>query len=104
MRYVFDRDLEKNVEMLINGAKNILLRKKTRLQVLNEIGEIVTKSIKKFILSGHYKFSRPNHPITIGRKKHDYPLIQTGKIVSTLTYKIGKGNPKETKKTKIVQA
>ncbi|GAG16566.1 unnamed protein product, partial [marine sediment metagenome] len=48
-----------------------------------------------------YKRAKPNHPITIAKKKHDHPLIQTGKGVSTLTYKIGKGNPKSTITAKV---
>jgi len=103
MRFVFDRDLDKNTALLFEGIEKILLGTKTRLQVLDEIGKTVTNSIKKFIASGYYKFSKPNHPITIKRKGHDYPLIETGKIYSTLTYKIGRGNPKETRKTKIVK-
>lgn len=103
MRLVFDRDLKENTELLFNGIDDILSNKKTRLGVLNEVGLKVSNSIKEFILSGYYKFKRPNHPITIRRKDHDHPLIQTGKIVSTLTYKIGRGNPKETERVQAVE-
>ena len=98
MRFTFDRDLDKNTALLLKGVEEIILGAKTKFKILNEIGEIVTNSIKEFILSGYYKFSKPNHPITIRRKGHNYPLIETGKIVSTLTYKVGRGNPKKTKK------
>lgn len=102
MRHVFDRDLDKNAELLFKGLDDILIGKKSRYKVLDEIGEHVTKSIRDFILSGQYQWSKPNHPITIKRKGHTYPLIQSGKIVSTLTHKIGRANPKRSKITKIV--
>jgi len=102
LRFVFDRDLDINTELLTKGIDSILSGMKERKKVLEEIGESVTNSIKEFILSGYYKFKNPNHPITIKRKGHDYPLIQSGKIVSTITYKVGRGNPKESKRTKII--
>jgi hypothetical protein len=103
LRFVFDRDLDENTELLFKGVDEILLDIKNRFQVLNEIGIKVTNSIKEFILSGYYKFNNPNHPITIRRKGHDHPLIESGKIVSTITYRVGRGNPKKSGKTIIAE-
>lgn len=103
LRFVFDRDLDENIKLLLNGLDDIIIGVKTRTKVLNETGEKVTNSIKEFIISNYYKFKNPNHPITIKRKKHDHPLIQSGKIYSTMTYKIGRGNPKESIKTKVIK-
>lgn len=103
LRFVFDRDLDENIKFLFNGLDNIVSGVKTRFEVLNETGLKVTNSIKEFIISNYYKFNRPNHPITIRRKNHDHPLIQSGKIYSTMTYKVGKGNPKESVKTTVVR-
>lgn len=102
LRLVFDRDLDENTEALFKGASEIIGETKSKFKVLEEIGTKVTNDIKEFILSGFYKGKNPNHPITIRRKGHDFPLIQTGKIYSTLTYKVGKGSPKESSKTTVV--
>jgi len=102
LRFVFDRDLNENIKFLFNGIDDIISGTKTRFKVLNETGLKVTNSIKEFIISNYYKSNRPNHPITIRRKKHDHPLIQSGKIYSMMTYKIGKGNPRESTKTTVV--
>jgi len=101
MRYVFDKDLKLIIKKMLDGAGDVLLGKIKMNEKLDEMGILLTERIKKFILSDFYKRAKPNHPITIKRKKHDHPLIETGKIVSTLTYKIGKGNPKPTMTTKI---
>lgn len=103
LRFVFDRDIEINTKLLTKGIDYILLGIKDKSKILEEVGESVTNSIKEFILSGYYKFKNPNHPITIRRKGHDHPLIQSGKILSTITYKIGRGNPKKSKRTTIVE-
>ena len=101
MRYTFDKNLKLIIKKMLEGASDVLIGKIKMDKKLNEMGIFVTKKIKKFILSDFYKRAKPNHPITIKRKKHSHPLIQTGKIVSTITYKIGKGNPKATMKVKI---
>jgi len=103
LRYVFDRDIGKNFKLLKQGLDDILFRNKKRFVVLEEIGKYVSSSIKEFILSDYYVFKKPNHPITIRRKKHAHPLIQSGKIASTITYKVGHGNPSESGKTKIIE-
>ena len=101
MRFVFDRDLDVNTELLQKGIDDIITGAKTREQVLNDIGEQVADSIRNFILSGYYQYRKPNHPITIRKKGHTYPLIQTGKIVTMLTHKVGNLMPTETGKTTI---
>lgn len=99
MRYIFDKDLKKNADLLCEGIDDIILKNRTRGQVLNDIGDEVATSIKKFILSDFYKGVRPNHPITMKIKSHDHPLIQVGKIFSLITHKVGKGEPFSRKDT-----
>jgi len=102
LRFVFDRDLHDNVKMMMRYIDDLIIGNRTRQEILLKIGDSVTNSVKQFILSNYYKFRNPNHPITIRRKGHDHPLIQSGKIYSTLTYKIGRGNPKGSIKTTVV--
>lgn len=99
LRFVFDKDLDKNSKLLMQGIDDIITGKRTSFKVLDDVGDEVATSIKKFILSDHYKFSKPNHPITIKIKGHDNPLIQIGKIFSLITHKVGKGEPRERKET-----
>jgi len=101
MRYVFDKDIKLIVKKMIEEASDVLIGKVKMDKKLDEMGIFLTKRIKKFILSDFYKKAKPNHPITIKRKGHDHPLVETGKIVSTLTYKTGKGNPKPTMTAKV---
>jgi len=103
LRYVFDRDLKKNIKLLKDQLNLVLFYGKKRFLALEDIGKIVSGSIKEFILSGYYISIKPNHPITIRKKKHNYPLIESGKIVSELTYKVGKGNPSASSKTIIIK-
>jgi len=93
MRFVFDRDLDTNFRILEKGSDDIINGIRSKKDVLTEIGKKVSNDIKKFILSGYYKTVKPNHPITIAKKGHDYPLIQTGKAVTVLTYKVGNKEP-----------
>lgn len=99
LRYVFDRDLEKNVKRMFRGAQEIIFNNVKSFDILEKIGETVSNEIKEFILSDYYFFTKPNHPITIRRKKHDHPLIEKGKIVKTLTYKVGRGNARGSLRT-----
>lgn len=102
LRFVFDRDLHDNIKMMTRYIDDLITGTRTRHEILLKVGESVANSVKLFILSNYYKFKNPNHPITIRRKGHSHPLIQTGKIYSTLTYKIGRGNPKGSSKTTVV--
>ena len=101
MRFVFDRDLDLNTKLLSKGIDDIITGTRTREKVLDNIGKEVTDSIRNFILDGYYQYRKPNHPITISKKGHTYPLIQKGKIVTMLTHKVGNLTPKETGKTTI---
>ena len=99
MRYIFDKDIKKNTELLFKGIDDIILNNRTKGQVLDQVGDEVATSIKKFILGDYYKGIKPNHPITMKIKGHDHPLIQVGKIFSLITHKSGKGEPFSRKDT-----
>lgn len=102
MRYVFDKDIDKNTKLLFKGIDDIILKKRTVSQVLNQLGDEVATDIKNFILSDYYKSSKPNHPITVRIKGHDHPLIQIGKMFSLITHKIGKDESSSYKTTTTV--
>ena len=102
LRYVFDKDLDKNTKLLMRGIDDMIANKRTKFKVLDDVGDEVATSVKKFILSDYYKSSKPNSPITMRIKGHDHPLIQIGKIFSLITHKVGKGEPRERKDTIVV--
>ena len=88
LRHVFDRDKKKLAALMQKGAGDIITGKAKTEKVLEYMGSLFEKNVKDFIISGYYKSSKPNHPITIKIKGNEQPLIQIGKVYSTLTHRI----------------
>jgi len=88
LRHIFDRDKEKIAFTMQNMASDILIGKEKMEVALGKLGSSFEKKVKKFIISGYYKATRPNHPITVRIKGHAQPLIQIGKLYSVITHKI----------------
>ena len=57
----------------------------TAEQYLNGLGEYITGQIRDYMTS---LTTPPNHPYTIQKKKSSNPLIDTGRLRQSITYKI----------------
>ena len=71
--------LDKMAEQVINGA--------TAEQVLRQMGVYLKGQMQEEITNGEYV---PNAPGTIRKKKSDKPLIDTGRMRSSVQYQIKK--------------
>ena len=71
--------LDKMAEQVINGA--------TAEKVLRQMGVYFKGQMQEEITNGEYV---PNAPVTIRKKKSDKPLIDTGRMRSSVQYQIKK--------------
>ena len=62
-----------------------ILKGKTAEQVLREMGVYLKGQMQEEITNGEYV---PNAPATIRKKKSDKPLIDTGRMRSSVQYQI----------------
>lgn len=60
-----------------------------RIQGLGEIGERVAKIVREYVLSGPY-LEPALSPVTIARKGHDRPLVDTSDLAESVTFKVEK--------------
>lgn len=60
-------------------------------QALNMLGAFVSTEIKKTITAGPH-IPPPLKPATIEAKGSDRPLVDTGRLVNSITYAVDKGN------------
>jgi len=72
-------------EQIRQGLKTPIMSAKN---VLKDVGEIAQKEMRDIILSNTMLIS--NAPKTIELKGFDYPLVETGRLVNAIKYKVEK--------------
>lgn len=65
--------------------RRVIMDKQTTEEALNRIGKKVVGGIQKGILQG---VPPPNAPLTVKRKGHGHMLIETGKFIQAIAYRI----------------
>lgn len=90
LRHVFDANEENFYNYMKNLATLMFNCEITLKDFLSETGEEVRDEIVKFIESSYYKIHKPNAAITILKKGHDQPLIDTGEMVDSIDYRLSK--------------
>ena len=54
----------------------------------DRIGELLVESVKEYVYSG---FLIPNAPYTLSRKEGEQPLVDSGSLLNSLTYRVVRG-------------
>ncbi|CBX44523.1 conserved hypothetical protein [Erwinia phage phiEt88] len=85
MRSYFDSERDALEQFSRNGITQVALGNATFDQFLNASGVKLVDGIKKSINSGKWT---PNAPYTIAKKKSNKPLIDTGVMLSSVTFVI----------------
>ena len=88
IRSTFD-ELEKAwSDYALNLVKKLIAGKMTAEELTNKVGARMQRDIQRTIRNLSYP---PNSPITVNNKKSSNPLIDTGKLRQSVTYKVVKG-------------
>lgn len=85
MRQAFDGNLEQLKSLVDKKQLEIIEKKKTAEQVLEEIGIVHKSQIQDTMINGEFK---SNHPFTIAEKGSDKPLIDTGRLVGSIDFEV----------------
>ena len=72
-------------EQIKQGLKTPI---KSAKDILNDVGRIGQTEMRDIILSN--TMLTPNAPLTIELKGFDYPLVETGRLVNAIKYKVEK--------------
>jgi len=75
------------IEAMTKAAKQILLGSTTMKSVVTKLGILAQGDIQKEITS---LSSPPNSPVTIALKGSNNPLIDSGRLRASITYKVDK--------------
>lgn len=68
-----------------SAAKAVLMGSTTMKSVVSRLGIMAQGDVQKEITAFH---SPPNSPVTIALKGSDHPLIDTGRLLASITYKV----------------
>ena len=85
VRSTYDENLNKWTELCFKKVTDIVTGDGTA----DEVGKALGKQMQKDIRTKIKQMKTPhNSPLTVARKGHDNPLIDTGKLVENVKYKI----------------
>lgn len=73
--------------MMAKAAPKLLIRKTSIDKVLSEVGEVAKTDMKKYIKTATFT---PLSPVTIKKKGHSRPLIETYQMYNAIGYKVDK--------------
>lgn len=80
-----------NAETYVRGLKRLLERildgRMTLVQALDVMGSKISTDIKNRVTQGEH-IPPPNAPSTIERKGSDRPLVDTGRMINSITWKV----------------
>jgi hypothetical protein len=85
IRASVEENREKYLNMNKLAVKKILARKLTTETYLENLGEIAASDMQKFAIDLKQP---PNSAETIEKKRSENPLIDTGQMVGSITYKV----------------
>lgn len=85
IRAWFDENKEQNEELLFRLAEQVIAGKLTREQAMNQAGLRFVAGIQKRITD---RIPPPLKQATIMRKGSTVPLVDTGQLKSSITYKL----------------
>ncbi len=89
IRSTFDEQAKAWSDYALNLVKKTYCWKKmTAEELTNKVGARMQRDIQRTIRNLSYP---PNSPITVNNKKSSNPLIDTGKLRQSVTYKVVKG-------------
>lgn len=85
VRSTYDENLSKWTELCFKKVTDIVTGDGTA----DEVGQALGKRMQKDIRTKIKQMKTPhNSPLTVARKGHDNPLIDTGKLVEAVRYKV----------------
>lgn len=76
------------VGLRLKPCEKLIAGKMTAEELTNKVGARMQRDIQRTIRNLSYP---PNSPITVNNKKSSNPLIDTGKLRQSVTYKVVKG-------------
>lgn len=88
-RPFFNKAISKNRNKWFSILKNEFTKQDSKIELkkaFNVLGNVMVGDIKKSITELK---TPPLHPLTIARKKSSNPLIDTGHLRNSVTYKVG---------------
>ncbi|HAP4705140.1 TPA: hypothetical protein IUX20_000214 [Enterococcus faecalis] len=88
IRSTFDELAKAWSDYALNLVKKLIAGKMTAEELTNKVGARMQRDIQRTIRNLSYP---PNSPITVNNKKSSNPLIDTGKLRQSVTYKVVKG-------------
>jgi hypothetical protein len=73
---------------IFRAYKVILENPKQQNVALARVGAVAMGAVISFVRGDYYRETIPNAPMTIDKKGSDHPLIDTGQLVSSITYAV----------------
>lgn len=80
-----DKNLDKYKALMAREAKGVVLKRSTLHQALAKVGMLAAADVQAYMVSGEFK---PLAASTIKRKGSSKPLIDTGQLRQSITYKV----------------
>jgi len=89
MRHTFDIEKEKISDMITKTVSGYIKKDRNLFKSFGLIGNYIKSRIQNSITTA-YQWAKPNAPLTKKLKKSDKPLIDTGRMRASITYKVNK--------------
>lgn len=83
----YDVKREDYVKMIRKGLDKVLIGKQTIEGLLGRVGLKFASDVKKTVIGSEFQLL-PNAPETIRRKGSDVPLVDTGRLVNSVTHEV----------------